>query len=827
MKLQKLLVLLLTLTLLTVGAAGITAQSAENVALRFVHVIPSLQNIDIYVNGNLSIEGLGFGTGSTYLNAPAGALNVRVTLSGLTTTLWEQTVNAAAGEAITLIASGTDPLVFDEYRDDRAPLAFGATRLTILHAIAGGPAVDVQVSGPDIAPQTIISGLAYKSVVGPSQPPANTYAITLLTADGAQPILQEKPFNLAAGTSNFIVVYGTPSAPQTLQLTVATQADGDAGLVRFVHGVPTGPSVDILVNNTLLIPAVSYSGTSEHIALPVGEHTVMLRQSGAAEELATQTITVNAGEASTVAALNVPGDGGLGLVQFTDDVSGVTDRNAAIALLNTVPDSVAASLGANGTTLVEVTEPATVGTATTPPFKGTLTLEVSFGEASATADVDVLLYGGVYYNALVTLGEDGPVLVLAPTSLAQTTNSAPGAAELVEAQPTPAPTVDTSSEIVVATSAPTSAVTIAATPAPSGTLPTARIAVNPGVNLQLREYPNSDAKSLGLAPGGSSVIVNGRQGAPIDINGNVITLPDGTAFVDLAEGLDKNQDLDPSLTWLNVTFTTADGGTITAWVNAFYLDVRAPDGTAQRLADLPTIPLNRPGARQNTQVTPPPVVKDTVTVEVFNLNQGTNLNIRRTASVDGEVLARLPNGTQLEFIGLGASGEWVFVGYRPAEGGRITGWASQTYLRYIWRGEITELSELAERNLLITIDETRVGEVSADAPLPVLPTPDPLKDAYVALVVLNPGANLNLRRTPSEQAEVLARVPSGSQLIIKGRTADGLWLSTSFDGVSGWVSSRFVTLTFNGRPVTAEEVPIDAAAPSDTIPTTPTGGSVG
>lgn len=829
MKLKTLLVLLLTLTLLTVGMTGATAQSSESASLRFVHVIPSLQNIDIYVNGSLSVEGLGFGTGSTYLTAPAGALNVRVTLAGLTTTLWEQTVNAAASEAVTLVASTTEPLAFDEYREDLSALAFGASRLTILHAIAGGPAVDVQIGGPNIAPQTIISGLAYKSVVGPSQPPANSYVVTVLTTDGAQPILQEKPFNLAAGTSNFVVVYGTPSAPQTLQLTKATLPDGDTGLVRFVHGIPGAPAADILVNDTLIVPAVPYGGASEHIALPAGEHTVTLRQTGAESGLATQTITVNTGEASTVAALNVEGDGGIGLVQFADDVSGVTNRSVVIALLNTIPDSAGVSISADGETLIENVAPGeTASAALATPFKGTLTVDVSFGEAAATADVDALFYGGVYYNGIVSQGEDGPVVVFVPTSLAQAVDSAPSAVEAVVAQPTPAPTTDTSSEVVAATPAPSTDVVPAATPAPSTTLPTARIAVDPGANLQLREYPNSDARSLGLAAGGSSVTVNGRQGAPVDINGNVITLPDGTEFVDLAEGLDKNQDIEPSSTWLNVSFVTGDGGTITAWVNAFYLDVRAPDGTAQRLADLPTIPLNRPGALQNTQATPPPVTQDTVTVEVFNLNQGTNLNIRRTANTDGEVLARVGNGTQLEFIGLGASGEWVFVGYRPAEGGRITGWASQLYLRYIWRGQVAELSELAERNLLVTIDETRIGEVSADAPPPVQPTVDPLKDAYVAFVQLDPGANLNLRRTPNDQAEVLARIPSASQIVVTSRTADGLWLSTTFEGVSGWVSSRFVTLTFNGRPVTVEEVPVDAAAPADALPpTTPTGGSVG
>lgn len=837
MKVKTLLILLLTFTLMIAGAAGTAAQEDDAAALRFVHVIPSLQAIDIYINDSLSVEGLAFGTGSLYVNVPAGeAARIRVTISGLTTTLWEQSVTAAAGDAVTLVASTTEPLAFDEYREDLSALAFGSTRLTLLHAIAGGPAVNILIGGPNIAPQTIIEGLAYKSTVGPSQPPANAYVVTALATEGGEPVLQEKPFTFSAGTSNFVVVYGTPSAPQTLQLTTPTTAEGDAGFVRFVHGIASAPAVDFLVNDTLIAPSVNYGGYSDHIALPVGEHTVTLRIAGSDDAgAATQTITVDAGAASTVAALNVDGDGGIGLVQFTDDLSALDARTVVVSVLNTVADSESATLSLDGTALIEEAAAGVLSdaAAVSPPFKGAASLDVSFGESAASAEQDVVLYGGVYYTALVITGEDGPELVLAPTSLAQALNSAPGSAEATVEQPVAevTPTDETSSEIVQSTPAPEGA---QPTPQPTTPVttttqqPTGRVAVDPGANLQLREYPNSDAKSLGLAPGGSTLTVNGRAGAPVDVDGNVITLPDGTEFVDPAIGLEANQDIEPADTWLNVSFNTGDGGSITAWVSAFYLDVRAPDGTAQRLADLPTIPLNRPGQLSNTQATAVPITEDAVIAEVFNLNQGVNLNIRRTANTAGEVLARVTNGTQLEFLGLGSSGEWVFVAYRPAEGGQITGWASQLYLRYLWRGQRAELSDLADRGLLIQIDETRIGEVSAGAPSLAQPTLDPLKDAYVATVELDAGANLNLRRTASDQAEVLAPIPSGTQVIITSRTADGLWLEVTFEGITGWVSSRFVSLTFNGRPVTVEEVPVNAGAPSDIAPiTTPTGGSVG
>jgi uncharacterized protein YgiM (DUF1202 family) len=840
MNIRRVLVLGLVLALLlTAFGSAVSAQDAGTGRLRFVHAVPGVEAVDVYVNGSLAVKGLSFGTALPYLNVPAGQVSLRVTLANITTVLWEQTLNVAANDALTLVASSTDPLQFDEIRDDLGALSFGATRLLIYNAIRNSPGLDIQVSGANIEKQTIIIGMGYKGSVGPSQPPANVYNISaVITGEGGEIVLDEVPFSLVAGVSNIVLLVGTPSTPQAIQLAAPTAADGDAGLVRFAHGVEGAPAVDIAVNGTVIAAGVTYGQSTPHIALPAGDHNVGLRLAGAPDDLVTADVTVASGVAATAIALG--STDAIEVALFEDTVSGIDNRTAHVSIINTISDSSGATVTlADGTALATDLEPGAMSDAVAlnPPAEGAVTVEVASGESTATGEVaSVQFYGGVYYNGFVINTEDGPTLVFAPTGIAQSIDSAPGAAELAAAvEPTPEPVQDVaSSEIVQATPTPAPAVaqpTVAA-PATStdSSLPTARVLLDPGANLQLREYPNSDARSLGLAPSGSTLTVNGRIGAPIDIlTGNVITLPDGSTFEDPALALtDPAQDLVPSETWLNVNYATADGGTIEAWVNALYLDVRSPRGEQQRLADLPTIPQNQPGERVNTVVTPPPLPTDVVIAEVFNLDPTVNLNIRRQATTQGEVLARVNNGTQLEFLGLGDSGEWVFVSYRPAEGGEITGWASQLYLRYIWSGRAITLDEMVQRNLFVQLDEvTTIGEVSAGASPAPLPTLDPLKDAYVATVVLDPGANLNLRRFASDQAEVLAQIPANSQIVVTSRTADGLWLETSFQGADGWVASRFVTLTFNGRPAELEQVPVNTGV--DTLPEVPPaeGGSVG
>ena len=515
---------------------------------------------------------------------------------------------------------------------------------------------------------------------------------------------------------------------------------------------------------------------------------------------------------------------------FSDDVSGVTEDTAVITAINTIPGESSVIYSLNDGTLIS--SGITFGEADSPvsisPSVEVPTIDFSVDGQSATLEQDeVVFYGGVYYNAIAVTGSmfSPPLVLFFPTALAQGVASAPSSDMTVVAD------VSTPEPVAVATEAPvdtqpTEAPVVAPTIPVVGEdpLPTATILLDAGANLQLRQFPSTEALSLGLAPSGATVIINGREGAPIDIlTGEELIEEGAEPFVDPATLLEsEDDDLIADQTWVNFTYPTPDGGTITAWTLAIFLRIVDEENELVRLADLPLIPENQPGEAVNTEITPPPVQEDRVTAIVINLDSTANLNMRRNPDATSEVLARLPVGTVVDLLGVLESREWAFVSFSPSEGGTITGWVSTQFIDYQLNGELSTADELDSFGLLNIISEDTIGEVSAGAPTVAQPTADPEEDAYIAEVALDPGANLNLRRTPDAQSEVIARIPSGTRVIITGRTADAGWLETTFENQQGWIAADFVIITFNGEFIDdLTEIPIA----TDQIEPTATPGS--
>jgi uncharacterized protein YraI len=89
-----------------------------------------------------------------------------------------------------------------------------------------------------------------------------------------------------------------------------------------------------------------------------------------------------------------------------------------------------------------------------------------------------------------------------------------------------------------------------------------------------------------------------------------------------------------------------------------------------------------------------------------------------------------------------------------------------------------------------------------------VPTVNPLRDVFVAEVILDPGANLHLRRQPDSASESIALIPANTQLVVDGRTEDGIWLRATFEGLQGFIASQFTVITFNGNLADASDVPV-------------------
>ncbi len=810
---------------------GTQAQDGGTGLLRFVHVIPGVAGVDIYTDGQLTVSNLNYGEASNYIQVNAGTRDVSVTVGGVTTILWEQQINANPDAPQTLIASTIDPLQFVAYDDDFTPVELGTSRFKAIHAINAAEGVDLLVNDEEI-----ISEMQYGDSIGTFDIPANVYSLTAFPTDDLtdDPILPLTPMSLVSNTSNILILYGTPALPESILLTAPL--DGSGGLVRLAHAVTDAGEVDIYLDGTLTAAALGFGDITPHLNIDPGSYEAEIHAAGTGESLLSGSLLIEPDAAISTVVLGAGED--VSLEVFNDNVSNLDADTALVRVINTIPGESKVSVSlADGTVLAENLEFGTAAdVVSVAPTEQTINFTASIDGSSAILEQPAQqLSGGVYYNALALNSTtfSPPALAFAATSLLETAGSAPGAgdAELVSAppaaeqpteappQPTPAPEAT-----VQPTIAPTEVVVVnSPTAAPvNAEFPTARILLDPGANLHLRQYPSTDALSLGLAPSGAVLSIIGREGAPVDREGAILPVQDENGneieWVDPVLSLGENEDLPADGTWVSVIYNTPDSGQIVAWTVPLYLDIDAIGGGTQRLADLPTVPQNAAGEAINTDVTPPPVRENRVTVRVVNLNPGVNLNMRRTPDASSEVLARLPVGTVIDFIGIGESGEWVFAEFTTADGGFASGWVSTLYIDYEFNGQPISLEDLQQLNLLTTVDEeTRRGTVGAVAPDVSQPTRNPLRDAFITTVQLDPGTNLNLRRTPDIQAEVVQQIPTGSTVVITGRTEDETWLQSSFEDVPGWVSSDFVfTITYNGQEVERASIPVvELPSPED------------
>lgn len=233
---------------------------------------------------------------------------------------------------------------------------------------------------------------------------------------------------------------------------------------------------------------------------------------------------------------------------------------------------------------------------------------------------------------------------------------------------------------------------------------------------------------------------------------------------------------------------------------------------------------------------------------------GVNIHLRQYPSSQAFSLTLVPSGTLLQVVGrpgaptpppgvtvtpdplatpyvdpasalpegqddLDPGSTWLFVNFIAPDGGVITGWANASYLTVTdAKGKPQRLADLP------TVPQNRAGEVDSGFVAPA-PTAAPFEDVIVATIdQLSAGSNLHLRRYPSAAAESLMLIPAGTQLVIEGRIDTGEWYQVTYQGVTGWIASAYVSLTFNDRRFDPAGVPV-LATPTPTPSPTPTPGA--
>ncbi len=828
--------LLIAVAALCLGAA----QAQDDARARLIHVASDAPPLDIRVNGELAVADLAPQDASPYFSLPAAA-ELSATIAGTATELTRGSFTLAPGASAIILLPGGQ---LAHIADDLSPLEFGLARLFIVNALDGGASFDV--ASPDdarIAGESLLPGAS----LGPFVLPAGRFSFSALpaAADGnAQPV--SFGARLASGTSSMLIVRGDADDPQLLHTTAAVAGGGQSGRVRFVHAVQGAAAVDLKIDERMTAPSLSFAEPSAPIAIPGGSRQMTLSLGPAV--ISSMNLDVRAGAMQTVVIMGTPS--WLRPVAFDDALRDLDDASALVRLINAVPDSVVGRLRLDSG--VAIAEDVGFGEASealqVAPGAHALTMRLEIGEDRGVVSAPpTQFHAGAYYTLIALAGSafTPPRLLIVETSLMRRVKAmlpAPAAkvdeAEAAPADETPAPPEPTEAADPPETApepesgAPTETTEalkpeteldaaafatndldagVAASPALIAVSPYATVDLDPSGRLQLRQYPSSDALSLGLISGGTTVVVLGRRGPTALLSGDNPSLPlDLSDYAaDPAADLLPAQDLAPAETWLFVVYQTADGGALVGWVNAFYTKVYDETGAKQRLASLPLVRQNRAGSAYNTAMQPPELA-DSVSLRVHQLSAGARLNLRMANDPTSEVLAHLAPATALSLLGLDEAEAWVYVDYAGEPDKIIRGWVSADYAQLLLNGQPVRVETLR------ALDETVAPQISdgarggirqrQDSDSPTVPPPEDPLSAIMGEVALDPGAMLHLRREPDAHAQSLALIPAGTLLPIQGVTSNADWLLASYDDQDGWVFARYVTLRLRGRRYSREYV---------------------
>lgn len=229
---------LTALSLLFAVPAG--AQSAPgNGTVTVVHGIPGL-TVDVYVNGNLTLEDFAPDTVTKPLELPAGEYQLAVrpanaaadsapVLSGSTTL----PAGANASVVAHLDANGQPKL--SVFVNDTSAIADGKSRLIVRHT-AAAPAVDVLANG---AP-------AFTNLANPNEAkadlPAGTISAAVAATGTTTPVLGPVDLTLPAGTATIVYAVGSL---QDKTLKVLTQSISGLGAATTTAASPAATSAPV------------------------------------------------------------------------------------------------------------------------------------------------------------------------------------------------------------------------------------------------------------------------------------------------------------------------------------------------------------------------------------------------------------------------------------------------------------------------------------------------------------------------------------------------------------------------------------------------------
>lgn len=195
-------------------------------SVRLAHLSPDARTLDVYVDGAIVASRLGFKDLTDWLTIPAGAHEVAVIPAGLGLTgegeegetvsnavIEPVTLDLESGSYTTIAAVGSradDSLTAQVIDEGFTAIDQNESRVMVLHAIPGGPAVDLLVGG-----EALVSNVGFgETATGTLS--ANTYDLAVVATGETEPLAELNRTTIRSYRFYLVSVVGTADNPEVV-----------------------------------------------------------------------------------------------------------------------------------------------------------------------------------------------------------------------------------------------------------------------------------------------------------------------------------------------------------------------------------------------------------------------------------------------------------------------------------------------------------------------------------------------------------------------------------------------------------------------------------
>jgi len=299
------------------GALQAQDRTKEGASLRFVQGSPDAPAVDVIIDGASVAQNVAYGTATEYLPLPSGDHQVQIvpTGSAASSALIDEKVSLDEGGAYIFAATGLlKDIKSKTYQIDLDNLDAGKARVRLIHLSPDAGNVDLFVAGGDKWFDNVDFPNAsdYKGI------DAATYDLEVRAHDSDTVAASLSGFVAKAGRAFDLIVIGQTGSNDIKVLTLVTRVspacsdvlgtgtETDA-CVRFIHASAGAPSIDIYVNDSLVVKNLAFGSATDFTALPSGDdRTIKVVPTGSPIDSAIvdTKVDLDAGQAYDLSAFN-------------------------------------------------------------------------------------------------------------------------------------------------------------------------------------------------------------------------------------------------------------------------------------------------------------------------------------------------------------------------------------------------------------------------------------------------------------------------------------------------------------------------------------------